>query len=242
MSSIRSSVKRKIQPKEDIMQQSYSEVIYTDVTFLSVSLSDLHCMRMWKWFLFSCGKQNEIGFVRTLVSILPALVLGISTPSDKFEVFNTSNRQNCSKSISIVRWHRRYSNSEYRSWYRDFCKNKKQHGIIASDHIYTYLYIYIILNINIPCRSACDLSSVEKKFLYVYHCMFICVFIYLYYSCRVRLTDCWKLMFVVFEFQLDGSSNNKFMNGYTQNRSERNTGTALPDIVGEQSFKSRTNK
>jgi len=72
--------------------------------------------------------------------------------------------------------------------------------------------------------------------------MFICVFIYLYYSCRVRLTDCWKLMFVVFEFQLDGSSNNKFMNGYTQNRSERNTGTALPDIVGEQSFKSRTNK
>jgi len=49
-------------------------------------------------------------------------------------------------------------------------------------------------------------------------------------------------MFVVFEFQLDGSSNNKFMNGYTQNRSERNTGTALPDIVGEQSFKSRTNK
>jgi len=144
MSSIRSSVKRKIQPKEDIMQQSYSEVIYTDVTFLSVSLSDLHCMRMWKWFLFSCGKQNEIGFVRTLVSILPALVLGISTPSDKFEVFNTSNRQNCSKSISIVRWHRRYSNSEYRSWYRDFCKNKKQHGIITSDHIYTYLYIYIL--------------------------------------------------------------------------------------------------
>lgn len=43
--------------------------------------------------------------------------------------------------------------------------------------------------------------------------------------------------------ELDGSSTNKFMSGYTQNqssfnnRSERNTGTTLPDIVGEQSFK-----
>ena len=165
--------------KNSTQRWYHAAIIFRGKEKVSIAFIDLTLLE--KMFSFANWGREEI-FCGILclerVSVFPAIVLGISSTSEKFEIFNTSNKSENSKSSFIIRRYRWYRNTKYRYRYCECCKNQTHENKSFVIRLYIYIYIYIF-SLSPIYRFACDCSAF--------------LILFLFYSLHVIVISMWRL-------------------------------------------------